>query len=119
MKLSRVSPGLAARPPWKPVSRPAASRVTVKTGCATSRTSTPCAGKLAHDGIEQKRHVVVGDLDHRDVLEPLAVWHLGDGDAQLGRAGRTFGKVRPRPLGQRRNLAAVVENQVLGRHAVE
>ena len=51
--------------PLKPVSRPAASRSTVKTGCTTKRTSMPRSAELRQHRIDQERHVVVDDLEHR------------------------------------------------------
>ena len=62
--------------------------------------------QLRHDRVDQERHVVVDDLEDRDVLEPVARDGAGRGlEPDLAGAGLADGEQRPGPLRQRRDLA--------------
>ena len=92
MKLSRSAPS-AGRVPLNAVSRPAASRSTVKTGCTTKRISSPRSASSAKHQVDQERHVVVDDLEHRMrapfARSPVPAWRTGPSERPAGAAPAT------------------------------
>src|SRR5262249_18128567 len=80
----------------------------------------PLFGQLAHDRVEQERHVVVDDLDERDGLDALgADRSVATVEANLWRARLALLEETPRLLGYRRNLARLVAREILRRGAGE
>ena len=70
--------------------------------------------ELADDRIEQKRHVVIDDVEHRHGAR-----HRRRLEADLGRAGLAFGEQRPRPLGDGGKLIGPVALQIVGHRGAE
>ncbi len=70
--------------------------------------------ELADDRIEQKRHVVVDDVEHRHGAR-----HRRRLEADLGRAGLALGEQRPRPLGDGGKLVGPVALQIVGHRRAE
>ena len=70
--------------------------------------------ELADDRIDQKRHVVVDDVEHRHGAR-----HRRRLEADLGRAGLAFGEQRPRPLGDGGELVRPVALQIVGHRRAE
>ena len=76
--------------------------------------------QLRHDRVHQERHVVVDDLQNRDVLEPIARNGAGGGlETNLGDAGLPYGEQRPGALRHGRHLARLIGQKVLRRGAGE
>ena len=69
-----------------PMSRPAWSRVDRQDRMRHQPDDEAALGQLAHHRIDQERHVVVDDLEHRDGLQPLARQRRRRLEADLRRA---------------------------------
>ena len=77
-------------------------------------------GDHAHDRIDQERHVVVDDLEHRHGLEPLVRRAgAGRGEAHARRCRACAGEQRPGVRRQRGKLAGVVAHEVFRHRARE
>ena len=76
-------------------------------------------GQLAHQRVNQERHVVVDDFDHRDRLEPLAVGRGGRNEAYFRLARFTDGKEGPGVAGELGEFVCAVDEEILGRRARE
>ena len=70
--------------------------------------------ELADDRIEQKRHVVIDDVEHRHGARRRRRL-----EADLGRAGLALGEQRPRPLGDGGKLVGPVALQIVGHRGAE
>ena len=70
--------------------------------------------ELADDRIEQKRHVVIDDVEHRHGAR-----HRRRFEADLGRAGLAYREQRPRPLGDVGKLIGPVALQIVGHRGAE
>ena len=70
--------------------------------------------ELADDRIEQKRHVVIDDVEHRHGAR-----HRRRFEADLGRAGLAYREQRPRPLGDVGKLIGRVALQIVGHRGAE
>ena len=116
---ARGSPCARRAAPRSRSAGPTASRATVNTGCTTSRDLDAALGQLAHHRIEQERHVVVDDLDHRDVAQQLAGAGRRWRCAASARRACARAKKRPGRFGQRDDLAPVIADEVFRRRAVE
>ena len=77
----------------------------------------PALGEFAHHRVDQERHVVVDDLDHRNRLAPARFFQRHGFAADLRRARRTVFEKIERPLGQRGEIGGRVTQHVLGHHA--
>ena len=66
----------------------------------------PMIGDLAHHRVDQERHVVVDDLDHRDRLALARILQRHRLAADFRRARRPLGQKIERPLGQTARSAA-------------
>ena len=72
--------------------------------------------ELGEHRIEQERHVVVDDLEHRDRLDALRAKRTGRRfQADLRDAGLAVEQERPGFLGQGGELARLVDDEILGR----
>ena len=81
-------------------------------------------GELGEDGIDQERHVVVDDLEHRVGAEPresklLPIHRPWRGDAYLGRARLALREERPGIRRQSGKVPRVVTHEVFGRRIGE
>ena len=76
-------------------------------------------GKLAQHGVDQERHVVIEDLEDRDVLEPLRPAGRALLEADLRGAGLAPRQERPRRLRQCGDLGRRVAQDVLRHGATE
>ena len=70
--------------------------------------------ELADDRIEQKRHVVIDDVEHRRGARRRRRL-----EADLGRAGLARGEQRPRPFGDGGKLVRPVALQIVGHRGAE
>ena len=102
-----------------PSSLPALSRVDRQDRMHDQARRQAALGQFGHHRIDQERHVVVDDLDHRDRLEMLAVRRRRLLEADFRRAGLAGGEERPGLAGERREFGGVVADQVLRRGAAE
>jgi hypothetical protein len=76
--------------------------------------------QLRQDRVHQERHVVIDELQDRDVLEPVPRNGAGRGlETDFRRARRPDGQQGPGALRQRRDLARRVGQKVLGHGAGE
>jgi hypothetical protein len=76
--------------------------------------------QLRHDRVDQERHVVVDDLQDRNVLEPLLRDDSGRMlETNLRCAGPPDGEQRPGPLRHGRDLARLVGQKILRHRADE
>ena len=76
--------------------------------------------EFAQHGIDQERHVVVDDLQDRDRLDVLGGHRTGARvEADLRRPGLAVRQQRPGVLGERRKLARLIAEKILGRRAPE
>jgi hypothetical protein len=74
-------------------------------------------GQFAHHRIDQERHVVVDDLQHRDGLQPAVGGRRFE--ANLGRAAPAHHQKPPGFARQRRKLVSVIDHEVLRRGSRE
>ncbi len=71
-------------------------------------------GQLAHDGIDQERHVVIDELDDGNVPEPGTVFGRRRGDADLRGPRLALGEEVPGRRRDIRKLGRLVADEVLG-----
>jgi hypothetical protein len=73
-------------------------------------------GQFSHHRVDQERHIVVDDLDHRDRLHLLAIRRIRRLEADFRRPACGL---RKRPLRRAPQLGGVVTDKVLGRGTPE
>ena len=76
-------------------------------------------GQFGHHRIDQERHVVVDDLDHRDRFQTLASRGAGSSKRIFGAPGLRAGEKHPRLARERRELVGLVADKILRRGAPE
>jgi hypothetical protein len=114
-KLAALAMGLG-RPPDQgsglPVTHRRQHRVDNKANVETA------LRQLGHHRIDQERHIVVDDLDHRDGLEP-AIASRRRLATNLGHAAPAHGEKRPSLTSEGRKLGGLIGHEVLRRGAGE
>ena len=79
----------------------------------------PTVGEFAHHRIDQERHVVVDDLEHRDRLAAGRSQQRHGLAADFRRAGRALGDKIPGLLGQPRHVLGRIAHDIFGHGAPE
>jgi hypothetical protein len=74
----------------------------------------PALGELGQDRIHQERHVVVDDLEHQIVAQPLVACGVESLETDLRNARFAHGEQRPCIRGKLGELARVVAHEVFG-----
>ena len=120
MKLSRVPTPVAGPSPRKANRRPLGSRSRMNTGWTTKRTSMPCS--LSSPSTELTRNGMSSLTISRietDLMCSAAIGPAREVEADLRRPRLAVRQQRPGVLGERRKLARLIAEKILGRRAPE
>ena len=116
MKLSRSAPAAADPRPLKAISRPAAVTLDGEDGMHDEADVDAEVGELGEDRIDQKRHVVIDDLEHRigSRRRETARHRPRRVESNFRRAGLAHLEERPGIRRQAGKMTRVVAHEVFG-----